>query len=169
MPIRLPNELIAEIAHFIPYKEKFDIDWAETFNFLDHPKEGPLLSSKALSIPNVKLLRIVKNKRKDHVIVLAQKMRKLLKERSHFWGAVNYKWRRYDILCNLGWYWDRPNKNEVAFCCICFNRGIYNNKELMLCNNSMAHTLHIDCFKSFNNNCLICTPIYNIVDIFRSI
>lgn len=156
----IPNELIAELAKFIPYKSKYEEDGEEFYDYLDHPKEGPLLSSTGLSIPNAKLLRKVKEKRYNKCIELAEEMRKLLSGKMKFRQAFDNTRHRYYLLCELGWYFSLPAKNEITLCSICFEWGIYDPNEFVICNKTKAHTQHKKCLKSFPH-CLICSPLYD--------
>lgn len=160
MTLRLPNELIAEIIGFIPYKERYELDGEpDCYDFLNRPRDGILFSSKALSVPYVKLLRTKLEKRHIELIKWSTEMRKLLNGEIKFREAFDKTRHRFYLAGEVGWYWDLPRKNEEILCCICFNWG-KDKKEFELCEKGRAHTLHKECLKSFPH-CLICSPLYD--------
>jgi hypothetical protein len=157
--LRLPNEILAEIVSFIPYKEKFELDGEKCYNLLDCPKGGLLLSSKAISIPYANFLRATLEKRHIELNKFAKDMRKLLSGQLKFREAFDETRHRYYLLGQLGWYWDMPKKDEETLCCICFMWG-NDQSRFVLCNKGGVHTLHKGCLKFFPH-CLICSPLWD--------
>lgn len=180
MTRKLQNQLLYELACFIPYKREREISETigEYLAEISKIKNGPILSSSILKHYIKNNWSRVKENRKKKIEALAKSMKEI--------GRIDSFDKRCDqifILSDLRWYWDMPiEKDDLLLCTYCFEWDRSDFKEFTLCINNV-HTIHKNCSRNcilkrlFNDDycdhatydhelyspdlCLLCNPLYD--------
>jgi len=159
---KLPNELLYEMAKYIPYKPSEDPGSYWTIFKCKNPKVAPILSSTTLSFYIANKWRKIKKKRQEmlkHIVNKIEDIRKGDNQNTNenYWdqkmmlylngpyiklNKIN-KWER-----KIGWYWDEPRENENILCTLCLKWEKYEKGNFDRCPNSI-HVFHKECYKKF--------------------
>ena len=129
MVLKLPNELIAEMAKFIPYKP---LDPGDHWSNKEYaiPPSGPILSSFVLSYFITNNWRKIKIKRKEMLIHIVDKLEEIRKEIDYpdylelkmmlYNNGPYFKINEiHNFERKIGWYWDAPREKGNFLCTLC--------------------------------------------------
>jgi hypothetical protein len=160
MVLKLPNELIKEMAKFIFYKP---LERGYYWSIKEHKisAAGPILSSFALSFFLCIKWREIKKKRHEMLNRIVNQIN--LEKRN----GLSFLMIRY-LELKIGWYWDKPRENENILCIFCLKWEKYEKENFQNCPNSI-HFFHKECSREYSElffeddpdnwtECHICKP-----------
>lgn len=166
MVLKLPNELIEQMAHFILYKPLDPGDyWSIDENKI--PVHGPIISSFVLSFYIANKWRKIKKKRKEMLINIVNKIEKIRKDDDQPNMKIHYFDQKMSLFIDtpnckiyhlhfwerkIGWYWDEPKENENVLCALCLKWENYEKEKFERCPNSI-HLFHKECYSKFIEFC----------------